>query len=224
MRRAAVCLVLLLSACSEVSQRPDNADVNPADFVLLPCEALNETAPCALAIIGGKRLLFGAPAGLGAALSPEDLRQLDGVFLFSLRATDIEGLDEVRNASWHAGRERPLNVTGPDGTQSLIAGLNLAFETADALRVVDDGIPKGGFDAAILTMMPSRDDEDRIVFNTGDVVISAMPRADQAIKYTITYQGTAPVDIQPCLEDDCRLAETLEWPLKKPEFIVRAGP
>ncbi|MEM7491757.1 MAG: hypothetical protein AAF296_00130 [Pseudomonadota bacterium] len=224
MKRAVACLILLVSACSEASQRAEKPDINPADFVLLPCNVLNETAPCTLAIVGGKRLLFGAPAGLGAAVAPEDLRQLDGVFLFSLRAADIEGLDEVRNASWHAGRERSLNVTGPDGTQNLIAGLNLAFETADALRVVDHGIPKGGFDAAILTMMPTSDGEDRIVFNTGDVVISAMPRADQAIKYTVIYQGATPIDIQPCLEDDCRLAETLQWPLKKPEFIVRASP
>ena len=123
--------------------------VEPADFAVKPC-GTNETAPCLLVLAGGKQLLFGAPAGVGTEIPRGVLAHLDGLFLFSLRPEEVEGLDEVRNLSWQAGRPRPLGVTGPAGTGGLIDGLNRAYEVSDALIFVEDGAPAGGFDAALL--------------------------------------------------------------------------
>ncbi|MEL6413460.1 MAG: hypothetical protein AAFQ15_00805, partial [Pseudomonadota bacterium] len=83
---------LLLSACGG-AQEADNAEliIEPHQFVLLPCGAVAGDRPCTLASIGGKRILFGAPAGVTAAISPEDLKLLDAVMLFSLRAGDTNG-------------------------------------------------------------------------------------------------------------------------------------
>ncbi|MEM1086294.1 MAG: hypothetical protein AAGH90_01080 [Pseudomonadota bacterium] len=223
MRLAALLAAIGLTACGPSSLEPQ-VEINPADFVLLPCGLAGDAPPCTLVVIGGKRLLFGAPSGISSGLMDEDLEQLDGVFLFSLRSADIEGLDEVRNASWHAGRDAPLPVTGPQGTGDLIAGVNFAFETADALRIVDAGIPKGGFDAAILVEMKTRDQMHDVVFDTGDVVIQAERRSDQAVRYIITYQNRPPLLIEPCRSEECSFADRAEWPLVRPHFIVKTEP
>ena len=81
----------------------DRPSIAPADFAIVPCSEDAET-PCLLVLAGGKRLLFGAPAGVSGSLPATDLAHLDGVFLFSLLPQDVEGLDEVRNAGWRAGR------------------------------------------------------------------------------------------------------------------------
>ena len=129
-----------MAACTAPAPGDPSEDLSiaPRDFVLLPCGPARSDQPCALVAAGGKRVLFGAPAGVAATLSEADLRQLDSVVLFSLRATDIEGVDEIRNESWRAGRATPLLTIGPRGVLVLVDGLNTAFEQADALRIVED--------------------------------------------------------------------------------------
>ncbi|MEM9938433.1 MAG: hypothetical protein AAF768_06265 [Pseudomonadota bacterium] len=190
MRQIAALIALCAAACSG----SQSADVNvsetfrPEDFVLMPCGIADAEAACALAIAGGKRVLFGTPAGIGRSLEAGDLRQLDAVMVFSLRSADLEGLDEVRNMSWRAGREAPLLVVGPEGTNTAVKALNHAFEQADALRIVDEGIPPGGYDAAILT---SRElgfgNEAQVGFDTGDLMIAGRVQADGRVDYRISY-------------------------------------
>ncbi|MEM6556684.1 MAG: hypothetical protein AAF642_12460, partial [Pseudomonadota bacterium] len=112
----------------------------------------------------------GAPAGVARATRPEDLGQLDGVILFSLTAPALEGLDEVRNLSWHAGRREPLPVIGPPGIKEIATALNKAFEQSDALYVVEHGIPPGGYDAAVLVARTAGGRER--VFDTGDLSVT----------------------------------------------------
>lgn len=165
------CGILCLAACGGADGETDwrSVDVRPDDFALLPCDVQDER-PCAMVIAGGKRLLFGAPAGVARATRPEDLGQLDGVILFSLTAPDLEGLDEVRNLSWHAGRREPLPVIGPPGIKEIATALNKAFEQSDALYVVEHGIPPGGYDAAVLVARTAGGRER--VFDTGDLSVT----------------------------------------------------
>ncbi|MEM9055430.1 MAG: hypothetical protein AAGB16_08895, partial [Pseudomonadota bacterium] len=100
-------LALCLAACGRSeSGALEREMIAPQDFALLPCGPSQAERPCALAIAGGKRLLFGGASGIAETLSDADLGQLDAVFLFSMRAIDVEGLDEIRNRSWQAGRDR----------------------------------------------------------------------------------------------------------------------
>ncbi|MEM7638127.1 MAG: hypothetical protein AAF269_03605 [Pseudomonadota bacterium] len=172
LKQAALCCGILgLAACGGTDGETDwrSVDVRPDDFAFLPCD-VDDERPCTLVIAGGKRLLFGAPAGVARALRSEDLRQLDGVILFSLTAPDLEGLDEVRNLSWHAGRREPLLVIGPPGIEEIATALNKAFEQSDALYVVEHGIPPGGYDAAVLVSRSTRGNER--VFDTGDLSVT----------------------------------------------------
>ena len=223
MRGLGAAFLLVLSACAP-NEEPTRPDILPTDFALLPCGLQESDVPCAMAVIGGKRLLFGAPAGIGSTLDQSDLRMLDGVFLFSLRASDIEGLDEVRNESWRAGRSKPLPVAGPDGTAQTLSALNLAFETGDALRIVDEGVPPGGFDAAVLVQMGDESGADNPMFDTGDVLVRSEVRADQAVRYLVSYRGADPVIIEPCLAGECSFAGGQTWPLLDVHFIVKQTP
>ena len=101
--------ILLLSACGDVQPMAamDRVTIEPDEFALRPCAPVHQE-PCNLVVAGGKRILFGVPAGVTHSQSTADLRQLDAVVVFSLTAKDLEGVDEVRNRSWHAGRAEPL--------------------------------------------------------------------------------------------------------------------
>lgn len=184
-----------------LASRDMAADVEPADFALIPCSKSERTL-CFLAMAGGKRLLFGAPAGVGNRFSSDDLGQLDGVFLFSLRPEDIEGLDEVRNVSWQAGRPDMLPVTGPQGSAALIDAINRAYEVSDALIFVEDGAPAGGFDAALLTVNQEVGSADALVFDTGDLKVRAASGSGDRTGYRVTYRDMTEtwhdLLVQPC--------------------------
>lgn len=232
-RLIAILIAACVTACGgpRAAEAPAALEIAPQDFVLLPCGVDSPDHPCALAIAGGKRVLFGTPRGAAEGLRPEDLGQLDAVLVFSLRAGDLEGLDEVRNASWRAGRETPLLVIGPKGIDAVATALNAAFEQADALHIVEEGTPPGGYDAAVLT---SRAYSDRgKVFDTGDVVVESTRYG-----YRMTYdqRGMAhfyACDAGPANQEarpgdvvwerlSCRAADPdHRWPLRAPLFILK---
>lgn len=222
-----------LAACGAppAADAPATLQIAPQDFVLLPCGVDAAENPCALAIAGGKRVLFGTPRGAADGLRPEDLGQLDAVLVFSLRAGDLEGLDEVRNASWQAGREAPLLVIGPKGIDDVATALNAAFEQADALHIVEEGAPRGGYDAAVLISRAYSGDGK--VFDTGDVVVEST-----SYGYRMTYdqRGMAhfhACDAAPANQEvrigemvwkrlSCRAAESdRRWPLREPLYILK---
>lgn len=212
-----------VAACSRTIEAPEpNLVIAPDDFVVLPCHQVASQTPCALIVAGGKRVLFGAPTGAATSLANADLEQLDAILLFSLRASDIEGLDDVRNQSWRAGRDSPLLTVGPAGVQDFVTAINKAYEQPDALRVVEDGIPPGGFDAAVLkanTAAPGQ-----VVFDTGDLRIERLSDG-----YLIFYEQSEPVALLLCggasrpeagavisCADD---GPDIIWPIAEPIFI-----
>ena len=231
--------VLLAAACGgtngqDGSRRITVADIRSTDFVLLPCAPSVPEAPCVLAVAGGKRLLFGTPAGLRAGLGPETLASLDAVLLFSLQGADIEGLDEVRNAGWTAGREGPLPVGGPAGTRDAVAALNKAYELSDAQIFVKTP-PPGGFGAALLGVLPGEGDAKTRIFDTGDLVVTKIETADGMAGYWVDYDDRRAV-LQPCGMDNavrfndleaftlaCDGGATAHWPLGKLQYLIQGG-
>jgi ribonuclease BN (tRNA processing enzyme) len=232
-RLTPICVAFLLAACGDPPVTDDPAvapEIAPQDFVLLPCGVETPDQPCALAVAGGKRVLFGTPAGAAEGISPNDLGQLDAVFVFSLRAGDLEGLDEVRNASWRAGRETPLLVIGPNGIDAVATALNAAYEQADALHIVEQGSPPGGYDAAVLISQAYSDDGK--VFDTGDVVVEST-----SYGYRMTYDQRGMAHFHACdagpANQEVRIGEIVwerlsctaadparRWPLRAPLFIL----
>lgn len=214
---------LTLAACQADAPAPDwwDMEIPSQDFVVLPCGSVEATAPCAMVVAGGKRILAGAPAGVVESLRKVDLKQLDGVLIFSLHAENIEGLDEVRNRSWLLGRSQPLSVVGPSGLGEVVAGLNLTYEQADALYVVENGIPPGGYDAAILVSVEAAPGD--LVFDTGDLTISKTRqgfafeyRGAPHLKLCLTSDAATELDTEIVMEIGC---SARSWPLIEPVFM-----
>ena len=216
-------ILVLAAACSPSTPAQESKPaIQPDDFVVLPCRNVVAARPCALVIAGGKRVLFGAPSGAATSFDQADLKQLDAVILFSLRAIDVEGLDDVRNHSWRAGRDQSLLVIGPSGLEDFVTAINKAYEQPDALRIVEDGIPPGGFDAAVLLAVVAV--PGQIVFDTGDLRIERQPAG-----YKVSYGQAEPLVLTTCgatsareegvliscLEDDPDIA----WPVAQTIFI-----
>lgn len=234
-----VMCLLLAAACGgtsghDGSHRITVADIRSTDFALLPCAPSTPDAPCVLAVAGGKRLLFGTPAGLRAGLDPATLASLDAVLLFSLQGPDVEGLDEVRNAGWTAGREGPLPVGGPAGTRDTAAALNKAYELSDA-QIFVKAPPRGGFGAALLGVLPGEGDAKGRVFDTGDLVVTKIETGDGMAGYWIDYGGKRVV-LQPCGMDNAVRFNDVEsftvtcdgeggahWPLANLKYLVQGA-
>ncbi len=223
----------------EIYPEIESVAIAPEDFALLPCGQAVADIPCALVIAGGKRVLIGAPAGVAATLSETDLVQLDAMLIFSLRAVDIEGVDEIRNASWRAGRDEPLLIVGPDGVEDFTAAINLAYERSDALTYIDKGA-RGGFDAAPIvakTLKTHAAAGLETVVDTGDLRVAGTLVAPGRLAYIVHYDGNNLL-IQACGQEsagdlyavlglvegrrlDCS-GDDLAWPLAKgPTFISR---
>ncbi|MEM5516566.1 hypothetical protein WNY37_06370 [Henriciella sp. AS95] len=196
----AVCLFLplsLLAACDSGSteaiavsaEPPAEVVISSNDFALVPCGA-SQDAACVLVFAGGKGLLFGAPAGLSNGISEDRLASLDSTFLFSLMPRDVEGLDEVRNRGWRAGRADALIVAGPEGVGDMITALNLAFEQPDALSYVEEGAPRGGFNAALLQAGVEVVSE-AAAFDSGDLKVSGVSGPGSHLTYRIGYRDLA---------------------------------
>ncbi len=188
----------MLGACTgEVAgTQPDFPEIGPADFALTSCHVPRAEHACVLLSAGGKRLLINAPAGIGDALGADVLVMLDAILLTGLSAQETEGLDEVRNRGWTAGRLEPLRVSGPAGVDLLARGLNGGFQTADAVAQVTAN-PPGGFGAALIVAREGDDGARWTAFDTGDLTAVAVPAGRFQQAYIVSY-GEVSLLIRPC--------------------------
>lgn len=227
----------MLASCGPRPTATDTAElpvagtpVRSTDFAVLPCADRALPAPCAIVLAGGKRVVFGAPAGITLDMTEADLRNTDAVMLLSLRGEDVEGLDELRNAAWRAGRESSLPVAGPSGTGDFLGLLNRAYEVSDALIYVEDH-PAGGFDAALLAVLPGDGERAATVFDTGDLRIGKVETGTDRAVYRVDYSGHGIVvagcgaEVPETVASDADLVLDCEshWPTDQPVFIFRAG-
>ncbi len=209
------CALMLVACSGQMIEKPvgktageqinDRPVIAPTDFVIVPCALAIPMPSCTIIAAGGKRVLVGAPAGIGEGKIPDDETPPDAVILLSLRADQIEGLDEVRNRAWAANRRQPLTVAGPDGITQLVDALNEAYVTSDALAYVE-GNREGGFNQeAIVSKLIGPGD---IVFDTGDLTIAAVQGGGAKIALLINYKG------QKVLYADCgaEKPDIASWP------------
>ncbi len=71
------------------------------------------------------RGVAGTLRGAGIALA-----QPSSVYLTSLLPENTVGLDDLLSSGWRAGRERPLRLVGPPGTEALARGLEASLAHA----------------------------------------------------------------------------------------------
>ena len=192
---------------AEVAQTDEQSPaIAPHDYLFAPCNLPVARTDCVLLAAGGKRVLIGAPAGIGGGRIAGDQIPPDGVILMSFDAQTIEGLDEVRNRAWISGRRRPLSVAGGVGIKRVITALNEAYITSDALAYVK-GERRGGFDVEAMTAVEVLPGD--FAFNTGDLTVTALAAGNDQLALWIDYEGIA------VLLSDCgaQPKEVAAWPI-----------
>ena len=158
--------------------------IAPDEFVFVPCAGVAPESGCLIIAAGGKRVLVGAPAGIGAGRIAGETLMPDGVILTLLEARQIEGLDEVRNAVWLSGRRAGLTVSGDAGVGRFVAALNEAYEISDALAYVD-GERRGGFSGQ--AMVANVVENGGLAFDTGDLQIKLLGGVTGELALLVSY-------------------------------------
>ncbi|TWJ09892.1 MBL fold metallo-hydrolase [Altererythrobacter ishigakiensis] len=107
-----------------------------------PMPDANRAGPCIAVLAGRDGYIFDVGSGsdrkLGAMGFPMD--RLQGTFLTHLHSDHFDGLGALMLQAWMAGgRDEPLPVYGPEGTDRLVDGLMQAYEIDRGYRIAHHG-------------------------------------------------------------------------------------
>jgi len=227
------------AALQELDRQTDVPAVAPNDFAVLPCDQELQRSACVIVAAGGKRVLIGAPAGIGSGHLLGEGGIPEAVLLFGLAAGGIEGLDEIRNRIWEMGSSRSVNLVAGEGIEEISAGLDQTYIVPDAVAYVN-GRRQGGFGTLPFRPVPVRHGE--VAFDTGDLTISALAGGAGQLAYLVSYREMtlALADCGATADDWDRwpvadkyigcadMGETFAieadvlWPLQKPVFLIKA--
>ena len=158
-----------------------------------PLPSRDRASACTVVVAGGKLFVFDAGEGAGETLSLMGLPlgKVQGVFLTHLHSDHFEGLGPLALQRW-AGTSAAtaLPIIGPEGTQKVAEGLNIAYGPDSGFRIAHHGsavVPPSGFGFAATVINPG------VVYDKDGVKITAFPVSHAPISpafgYRLDWQG-----------------------------------
>jgi len=186
-------MMLLLSDTASANTRPSAIRI-----VLLgtgrPEPAIDRFGPATLVEAGGQKLLFDAGRGASQRLLQLKipLGQIDAVFLTHLHSDHTVGFPDVWLTGWlptpFGGRSTPLKVWGPEGTQTMMAGLTQAYQWDIRVRRDGEHLPPAGVEVA------AHDITEGTVYEHNGVKVTAFlvdhgGLLEPAFGYRVDYAG-----------------------------------
>lgn len=166
-----------------------------------PMPDADRAGPCLAVLAGRQGFVFDAGAGsirkLGRMGFPMD--RLQGAYLTHLHSDHIDGLGELLLQAWIAGsRGSPLPVSGPAGTDKVIAGLSQVYELDRGYRIAHHGAavarPEGFGGTARIIALPDNQ-ASQVVYDQGGVRITAIKVIHDPVKpafgFRVDYRGRA---------------------------------
>ncbi|MCZ8017465.1 MBL fold metallo-hydrolase [Novosphingobium sp.] len=164
-----------------------------------PMPDADRAGPCLAVLAGQQGFVFDAGAGsirkLGRMGFPMD--KLQGAYLTHLHSDHIDGLGELLLQAWIAGsRGTPLPVSGPEGTDQVIAGLMQVYERDKGYRIAHHGpavARPGGFGGAASIITLAEGQASQVVYDQGGVKITAIRVIHDPVKpafgFRLDYKG-----------------------------------
>jgi ribonuclease Z len=171
-----------------------------------PPPVMSRFGPSILVEAGGKKFLFDAGRGAMQRLAQLNVRwqDIDGVFLTHLHSDHVVGFPDLWLTGWLVGpgRDRPLQVWGPSGTEDMMSHLVTAFEFDIRHRLFDDRASPDG------VVILARDIGEGVVLELDGVKVSAFQVDHSPVRpafgYRVDFGGRSVV-----LSGDTRVSENL---------------
>lgn len=164
-----------------------------------PMPDASRAGPCIAVLAGRQGFVFDSGSGsirkLGRMGFPMD--RLQAAFLTHLHSDHIDGLGELLLQAWIAGgRDKPLPVYGPDGTDKVVAGFDAAYTVDEGFRIAHHGpqvARPGGYGGAAQVITLAGDSQ--VVWDKDGVRITAFRVSHDPVKpafgYRIDYKSRA---------------------------------
>jgi ribonuclease Z len=170
-----------------------------------PAPVMDRFGPSILVEADGRKFLFDAGRGALQRLTQLQVRwqDIDGVFLTHLHSDHVVGFPDLWLTGWlvNAGRNRPLRVWGPSGTEKMTSHLEEAYEFDIRMRLSDRAAPDG-------IVILAEDIREGVILEQGDLTITAFDvdhrPTTPALGYRIDYGGRSVV-----LSGDTRVSDNL---------------
>jgi ribonuclease Z len=182
-----------------------------------PPPVMNRFGPSILVEAGDKKFLFDVGRGAMQRLAQTKTRwqDVDGVFFTHLHSDHVVGFPDVWLTGWLVGpgRNRPLEVWGPPGTEKMLSHLVQAVEFDIGFRISDDKARPEGVVINAHNINPG------VAYEQSGVKITAInvdhaPVAP-AYGYRIDYNGRSVV-----LSGDTRTSENLIRAAESVDLLV----
>jgi ribonuclease Z len=209
--RPLTCALLICCVIGGSPAADQTADVPLLRVTLLgtgnPRPSLERFGPATLIEAGGRQILVDAGRGAVQRLfeigSVQPLRTLDLLLLTHLHSDHVVGFPDLWLTSWIFGRDRPLTVRGPHGTEDMCAHLEQAFAFDVSVRRRDEGYSAAGIALEV------KDAEPGTVYDADGLRIVAFPvdhggGVAPAYGYRFDYRG-----LSVALSGDTRYFEPL---------------
>ncbi|MBR1280361.1 MBL fold metallo-hydrolase [Bradyrhizobium sp. AUGA SZCCT0283] len=156
---------------------------------------MNRFGPSILVEAGDKKFLFDAGRGAMQRLAQLQTKwqDVDGVFFTHLHSDHVVGFPDVWLTGWLVapGRNRPLEVWGPLGTEKMLGHLVQAFEFDIKFRISDDKARPEG------VVVNAHDINPGVSYERSGVKITAIEvdhaPVEPAYGYRIDYNGRSVV-------------------------------
>jgi len=140
-----------------------------------PTASATQAGPAILVQAGGRNFLFDCGRGCTTRLMQYDpalLTKIDAVFLTHLHSDHVTGLPDLWLNGWAQGRETPLPIYGPIGSENVLPGLRAAYADDIVYRLAD-GAPANADGLADATQTVP--DSGGIIYDMEGVNIAAFP-------------------------------------------------
>lgn len=191
--------VLLVALAIPMQATAQSGAEKPFKVTLLgtgtPLPLMTRFGPGILIQAGGKNLLFDVGRGVTQRLFQLKLPlgKIDHVFLTHLHSDHVVGIPDLwlsgwLGAPWARRRAGPFTITGPEGTASMMAGLEQAYAWDIKTRIKDQKFPKLGITVTATDM------KEGVVYDEAGIKVSAIKvnhgeLIDPAFGFRIDYDG-----------------------------------
>jgi ribonuclease Z len=144
---------------------------------------------------GDQKLVIDAGRGATIRIYEHGLRlgEIDALFVTHFHSDHVIGIPDLWLSSWigtpFGQRDKPLEVVGPAGTQSMMTNLREAFDDDIQIRAADEGL-----DPAAIELDVTEFSDNGVVYDEGGVKVRAfaVEHGDlikPAVGYRIDYDG-----------------------------------